>query len=250
MKKVGIIIQARMGSSRLPGKMTMPFYKEMCLLDVILQKFNKLRLDFPVVVATSENSKDDVIVEYANKHSLLSFRGDEQNVLSRFINASKKNGVDVVVRVCADNPFLSVSLITNLIESYNTKEVDYLSYKNKEGIPTIRTHYGFFAELVKLSALEKIESLTKDEFYQEHVTNFIYSNQYLFKIKLLDIPFDENEKVRLTIDTKEDFKLAQKIYFDLMETKGNVEPAVVMEYLNQHQDYLDLMYEQIKAQRK
>lgn len=250
MKKVGIIIQARMGSSRLPGKMTMPFYKEMSLLDVILQKFNKLRLDFPVVVATSENSKDDVIVEYANKHSLLSFRGDEQNVLSRFINAAKKNGVDVVVRVCADNPFLSVSLITNLIESYNTKKVDYLSYKNKEGIPTIRTHYGFFAELVKLSALEKIESLTTDEFYQEHVTNFIYSNQHLFKMKLLDIPFDENEKVRLTIDTKEDFKLAQKIYFDLMETNGNVEPAVVMGYLNQHPDYLDLMYEQIKAQKK
>jgi spore coat polysaccharide biosynthesis protein SpsF (cytidylyltransferase family) len=250
MKKIGIVIQARMGSSRLPGKMTLPFYNDFTLLDVILDKFKQVSKEIPVIVATTENVKDDVIVNCAKKHNLISFRGDEQNVLARFIAAAENNELDVVVRVCADNPFLSIRFINNIIEAFKQKELEYVSYKNEEGVPTIRTHYGFFAELVKLSTLKKIETLTEEKIYQEHVTNFIYSNPHLFQLNLLDIPFSENDKVRLTIDTREDFDLAQHIYSELMHSKGNVEPETVMAYLEEHPEYLDLMYEQINAQKK
>lgn len=250
MKKIGIVIQARMGSSRLPGKMTLPFYNDFTLLGVILDKFKQVSKEIPIIVATTENVKDDVIVNCAKKHNLISFRGDEHNVLARFIAAAEKNEIDVVVRVCADNPFLSTRFIINLIDAFNKKEVDYVSYKNNEGMPTIRTHYGFFAELVKLSTLKKIETFTQDKIYQEHVTNYIYSHPHLFELNLLDIPFSESDKVRLTIDTQEDFKLAQQIYSELMDSKGNVEPETVMSYLNDHPEHLDLMYEQINAQKK
>lgn len=246
----GIVIQARMGSSRLPGKMTIPFYKDLTLLDVILDKFKHISKDIAVIVATTENVKDDVIVDCAKKHNLISFRGDEQNVLARFVAAAEKNELDVVIRVCADNPFLSTRFIINLIEAFKQKEVEYVSYKNNEGMPTIRTHYGFFAELAKLSTLKKIESLTQDKIYQEHVTNYIYSHPHLFELNLLDIPFIESDKVRLTIDTQEDFKLVQQIYSELMDSKGNAEPETIMSYLNEHPENLVLMYEQINAQKK
>lgn len=239
-----------MGSSRLPGKMSMLFYNELTLLDVVLKKMQELSGSYPVIVATSVHPNDDVIEACANKYNLIPFRGDESDVLNRFIAAAEKNGVDTVVRVCADNPFLSTKLITELIAAYNDKEFDYISYQNSEGTPTIRTHYGFFAEIVKLSALKNVAESTQDKFYHEHVTNFIYANRDLFKIKLLEIPFKENTSVRLTIDTKEDFTMAREIYADLMTTQHNVEPDAVMDYLNLHPDYLELMNQQIQLQTK
>ena len=250
MSRIGIIIQARMDSTRLPGKMILPFYAELTLLDVVLKKVEEFSAIYPIILATSIRQKDDIIESYANKYNMTCYRGDELDVLKRFIIAAEKNGIDTVVRVCADNPFLSSKLIMDLLTVSKKNKFDYISYQNSEGIPTIRTHYGFFAEIVTLSALKKVSELTEHNLYHEHVTNFIYTNCDLFKIKLLKIPFEENNKVRLTIDTQEDFNLAKIIYSDLMNTKLNVEPETVMNYLSKNLNYLDLMNQQIKLQTK
>jgi spore coat polysaccharide biosynthesis protein SpsF (cytidylyltransferase family) len=250
MSKLGIVIQARMGSSRLPNKMMMPFYKDLSLLDVILETASRFSGNYKVIVATSEKSIDNIIEEKALSHHLSVYRGDESDVLKRFIDAAEFHDLEAVVRVCADNPFISYKYIAFLIDLFNKIDKDYISFKTKIGIPSIKTHYGFFAEIVKLSALKKVSQLTNDVFYHEHVTNYIYSHTDIFDIHLIEMPFKENSSIRLTIDTIDDFKLAQNIYSELIELEQSTEPENIINYLELHPEYLELMNKQIQLQQK
>lgn len=247
---LGIIIQARMGSTRLPNKMNLPFYHSKTILHIIIERLKTLK-DIPIVLATTNNSKDDVLIEYANEQNIQHYRGSEEDVLQRFIDAALLYKVDTVIRVCADNPFISIRLIELLIQEYKKDtQFDYVSFQNKEGVPTIKTHYGFFAELVKLSALKKVAQETSEKLYHEHVTNYIYSHVHKFKIKLLPIPFQENNQVRLTIDTEDDFINAKSIYEQLMLGKQEIEPYYILQYLSNHKSYFKSMCHQIKLQQK
>lgn len=248
---IGIIIQIRTGATRLPNKVLLPFYESDLLVDVFFQKFHEIKNKYPVIVATTTNPKDDVLVEYANKYGLISYRGSEEDVLQRFIEAASKNNIGVIIRVCGDNPFLSIDYIENLIEEHKRCDTfDYISYQDKNELPTIRTHYGFFSELVKLPTLEKIAMLTGEKFYHEHVTNYIYNHKQDYKIGFLKIPFEENSKVRLTVDTIEDFSIAKQVYKWFRDTNTSITPENVMEYLTKNTDMLDSMNEQIQQQIK
>ncbi|MDB4710952.1 hypothetical protein OAF16_04405, partial [Flavobacteriales bacterium] len=107
MSETGIIIQARTGSTRLPNKIILPFYKEKGILELIVERINKYT-DIPIVVATTKNPKDDAIVKIASKNGVGCYRGSENNVLSRFIETAKKNNFKNIIRICADNPFLDI----------------------------------------------------------------------------------------------------------------------------------------------
>ena len=209
--KLGIIIQARQGSTRLPHKIVLPFYGEETLLDIIISKLKKLNV--PIVLATTHTDEDLELKGISEKHNILFFAGDENNVLKRFIDAAEANSIDVVIRICADNPFIQVDFIMQLIEEYCLNKSNYISFFTKDGLPVIKTHYGFFAELVEVSTLKKVAALTTEKLYEEHVTNFIYSHPEHFEIKKLAFPFNEpSHKIRLTIDTKEDFNIASDLY--------------------------------------
>lgn len=117
---------------------------------------------------------------------------------------------------------LDVDAITKLSQKFEKSDCDYLCFSTKDGIPTIKTHYGFWSEGVTVSALKKIEQHSYDPLYREHVTNFIYSNPELFKIERLFInPEIEEQKLRLTIDTLTDFELMQEIYSQLVQQEKN-----------------------------
>jgi spore coat polysaccharide biosynthesis protein SpsF len=209
--KIGILIQARTGSSRLPQKVVRPFYEDNTLIDIILSKLKILGL--PLILATSDQVQDRALEVYSKKHNALFFAGDENNVLRRFVDAAEKNELDVVIRVCADNPFIQPDYIRILIEEYLKKPHSYVSFFNREGLPVIKTHYGFFAELVELKTLKDVLERTSDKLYLEHVTNYIYAHPELYSIKRLEIPFTEPEKqVRLTIDTQEDYNIVSALY--------------------------------------
>ena len=247
--KIAIIIQARTGSTRLANKMLKPFYQNQTILHIIIENL-KRDIDLPIILATTNNPNDDCIEEVAEENGIFCFRGSEENVLQRFIDAANQYQVEVIIRVCADNPFLNPAYILSLIDLYKESQSDYISFKTKNDIPTIKTHYGFFAELVSLSALIKVEKLTNEKLYREHVTNFIYINTPLFDVKLIAIPFEENESIRLTIDTLEDFNLAQSIYKELKKDHDTISPQLVISYLNQNKDYLKQMQQQIQLQQK
>lgn len=212
--KIGIIIQARLASTRLPSKVLLPFSGDKTILEIIIERLQKSLFNIPICVATTVSEVDEPIVEFCQKHDVKFYRGDEFNVLNRFIRAAEQNYFDKIIRVCSDNPFLSLSLIDNLIEAFKSKypDSDYLSYK-VGNTPALKSHIGIFAELVSLEALRKAAKLTSDPFYLEHVTNFIYENDELFKVNFIkSAHFSRPDEVRFTIDTPDDFSLASKLF--------------------------------------
>lgn len=249
MNKIGIVIQARTGSKRLPNKILLPFYKEKSILEIIIERL-KTNIAFPIVLATSTNKNDQILRKIATDLDIYYYEGSENDVLQRYIEAAIYYDLNTIVRVCADNPFLSWKYILQLVDALKQNNADYISFQNENGIPTIKTHYGFFAELVKLSALQRISDLTKDQFYHEHVTNFIYENHNFFNVKLLQLPFKDNDSIRLTIDTNEDFKLSQYIFQDIISSQRDMNPESIMDYLNCHKDFYHIMNQQIQIQKK
>tara|TARA_B100001057_G_scaffold497302_1_gene601068 strand:- start:62 stop:796 length:735 start_codon:yes stop_codon:yes gene_type:complete len=243
---LGIIIQARNNSSRLPNKIILPIFDDLTILDIIIQKLKSSNIG-KIILATSNNTKDEVLKKYSLKYNIDFFQGSENNVLDRFILACKKHNVDKVIRVCADNPFIDVCLLKKLINLSSKKQYDYASYYYNN-TPTIRTHFGIFSEYVSLSALKKIKEATCENKYIEHVTNYIYENEQKFKI--LKIPFIfQGESIRLTIDDPEDFKLLKNIILQnnkLLFMNHND----IFTFLDQNNEFKEVMKKQILKYEK
>ena len=242
MTRTGIVIQARKGSTRLPNKMVLPFYKDLNVLDIVIDKLKKQYADTLIVLATTINSIDDELVEIAKKHNIDCYRGSENNVLSRFIEVGEKYNLEYLVRVCADNPFLDVAHIQVLIDTIETENFDYVSYKNSQGVPTIKTHLGLFTEAVTLSTLKTIPDKTNKSIYFEHVTNYVYEHDN-YKLGLICLPkyFDKTENIRLTLDTQDDFDLEKMLFTKLQHyaTKD------LIHYIKSEPNLLTKMQEQI-----
>ena len=169
---ITFIIQARSGSTRLPNKILLPFYNGKSILDLMLEKLSSIN-GTNILVATTTNMKDDAVVNIAKKYNIAYFRGSENDVLNRFISAAEQYNAQKIIRVCSDNPFLDINSIKKLIETINENpSADYISF-NINGIPSIKTHYGFWTEYVTLNTLKKIRDLTDEPLYHEHVTNYI-----------------------------------------------------------------------------
>ena len=225
--KTGIIVQARTGSTRLPNKVLLPFYQEQCILDIIIQKLKTL--NHPLVVATSNHPNDNEIVKAASRNNVHFFAASEENVLERFIDCARENNFSNIIRVCADNPFIDTSFIEELVN----ESADYSAHFFQDK-PSIQTHWGVFTEFVSLTALEKIQSLTKEKIYLEHVTNYIYQNPELFTITKMNPPIlCQANDIRLTVDTAEDFKLAQTLYKLCVEKNSNFNLSTILENITQ-----------------
>ena len=109
-----IIIQARVGSSRLPGKMTRPFFNGNTILEILIKEFKFSLEKTPLIIATSDNPRDDQIKAIAEKNGVNYFRGSEEDVLARFIQATENRSETYVARICGDNPFVRGSDVAKL----------------------------------------------------------------------------------------------------------------------------------------
>lgn len=241
--KVGFIIQARTGSTRLPQKMIREFHAGKTLMECFLDKF--VNRKEKVVLATSESKGDDVLASIGKQYDIEVYRGSESNVLDRFLNAAQIHDFDLVVRLCGDNPFLNPQLIDILLEKYAGE--DYFSFHDANETPTIRTHFGVFGELVKTSALSKVAERTSEKFYQEHVTNYIYDHKAEFDVKTIDLPeeVDWTSNIRLTVDTEMDFKQMKKLYAKHPNVENLEELNVLFEDVRSNQELLGLMQNEI-----
>ena len=122
MSQLGIILQARTGSTRMPEKVILPFYQEQSILDLLLEKVKKLGVQ--VVLATTINPFDDRICALAGNHNVPVFRGSENDVLDRFIQAAQQYSFSKIIRVCADNPFLDAAEMQTLISNFTDSDAD------------------------------------------------------------------------------------------------------------------------------
>ncbi len=252
MNEIKIIIQARTGSTRLPQKMILPFYENEGIFSLILKRLTSSVKKENIILATSTNENNDVLVEIAKNYGINYYRGSENDVLQRFIDAAKEFDADKIIRVCADNPFLDIDFLNFLLENFAKSDCDYMSFKTSNNIPTIKTHYGFWAEAVTLNALEKVKSMTDENLYHEHVTNFIYANPDDFNIKFFNIPeeIDSHNDIRLTIDTKIDFDIQKEIFNKIYKEKPNFNAFDILNFLNENKEYLEVMKEEISKNQK
>lgn len=209
------ILQVRTGSSRLPRKMLLPFYKQKTIPEVLIDCLGVHFPEYPIIIATTDNYLDDELVALLARYPVKIFRGNENNVVKRFIDAGRDSKIDRFIRICADNPFLDMKLLAEMLNQY-TSELDYLSYKIGD-LPAMKTAYGFFAEISRMCVLERVLHLTKDPAYLEHVTNFIYDNPSFFRVGFLkaNVLITANSNVRFTVDTQNDFDIAQQTYSEL-----------------------------------
>lgn len=204
------IIQARMGSTRLPGKVMLDLCGE-TVLGHVIERVKKVENIDEIVVATTTKEDDSIIVEEALKYGVKVFRGSEEDVLSRYYYAAKENEADVVVRITSDCPLIDPEIVDEMLNKfkslYKKNEVDYLSNTLDRTFPR-----GLDTEVFSFKQLEVAYSKAKEKYQREHVTPFIYENSNNIFYYKNDIDYS---KYRWTLDTKEDFELISKIYEEL-----------------------------------
>jgi len=211
------LIQARMSSSRFSQKIVTKLKGNISLLEFVYQRvlLAKCATRDNTIILISSNSNDDKLEKFLISKNIKYYRGDESNVYKRFYDYLKLQSqhYDYIFRICADNPFLEPQFINemiNFIENSNFK-IDYLSYKDNKGTPTILTHYGFFCEMIKYSSFLIARNYITTDAQKEHVTPIFYKFDF-FKTYFINIPDClSNKEYRFTIDTKEDAKIIKEI---------------------------------------
>lgn len=248
---IGIIVQARMGSTRLPGKILKQFYGGKTLLETLLENLHKVQ-GSKVIVATSVNENNDQLEKFLTEKGELVFRGSENDVLDRFIKAAEANGVDGIVRICSDNPFMDWHGIAQLVKKAKISDADYIGFRINDK-PSILTHFGFWGEFVRLSALKRVAETTEEGTpAHEHVTYHIYNHPDEYKCEWILCPdfLQGRNDIRLTIDTPEDLVNALKVYSDLKAQDENFTLQDVVAYLDSHEDIKQSMISNIFQNKK
>ncbi|ALV23649.1 cytidylyltransferase, putative [Campylobacter iguaniorum] len=223
--KVAAVIQARIGSTRLPYKMMLTLH-DMPIIDWVMRRVCKSKNIDEVIVAIPSGKNDDVLFKHISKSNLKVriFRGNQNNVLNRFYEATKNKDITHIVRVCADNPLIDWQEIDNLIDFYKNNSCDY-AYNH---IPKNNLYAdGFGAEIISFNLLENLNRTVILDRHKEHLTSYIWDNSDKFLIKTFD-PIDKelrHPELRFDIDTFEDYyKLAMKDFniFDTSKTLINI----------------------------
>lgn len=208
--KVSAIVQARLTSTRLPGKVLMDIEGKPMLWHVVNRlKFSK-KID-DIILAIPDTKENNSLEDYCKKNNLKYFRGDELNVLKRYYNTAKKYQAKTIVRITADCPLLDPEIVDMVVEKHIASGADYTSNVINKTFPK-----GLDVEIFQFEALEKSHKDAKDAYDREHVTSYMYKNPNIFKLQnieaSLQIGFPE---LRLTVDTKEDIDFVRKIYENL-----------------------------------
>lgn len=202
------IIQARMGSTRLPGKI-MKKVNNKPLLEYQLERIKRSKVINNIIIATTNDGSERPIVELANKMGIDIFKGSESNVLERYYLASKEYRSDIVVRITSDCPIIDPAIIDSVIKLYLENNYDYVSNTQVRTFPR-----GMDTEVFSFACLEKAYQNAEAEYEKEHVTPYLYLNPKLFSVGQYTST-ENNSLYRLTVDTREDFELISIILSNL-----------------------------------
>ena len=208
------IIQARMGSTRLPGKILLDIEGKPMLWHVVNRlKHNKLINE--IVIATTNDKKDEKTVNFCKDNKIYCYRGSQEDVLDRYYQGAKDYNADIVVRITSDCPLIDPAITDEVISCYldNQGNIDYVSNTIKRTYP-----WGMDTEVISFKALEKCWQEAKEKHQREHVTPYIYEHPGIFNLMNLENKEDLCN-LRLTVDEKKDLELVRKIYAKLYKGK-------------------------------
>lgn len=206
------VIQARMGSSRLPGKVLLSLDCTPVIRHVVRRTLAAATVDV-AVVATSQKDRDKIITWHAAEEGAETFQGDEDDVLGRMYQAAGEYDANSVVRITADNPLLSPAAIDAAVMKLNDTDADYVSNKIDQTFPS-----GLDVEAFTFDSFTRIERQSKDPYYREHVTPYYREFENFTTLNLdADEVFSEGfmrgrTDLRLTLDTPDDYDLFRRIY--------------------------------------
>jgi spore coat polysaccharide biosynthesis protein SpsF len=224
-KRIAVIVQARVGSTRLPGKVLKPF-GDSTVLQHILRRLRIGPREVDLWTATTEEPEDDVIVELCRRENVGCVRGPTDDVLQRFVTCmdSMSYRPDLIVRVCADRPFICSRLLAEMLDFYTlVEEPDYLSNNLPRSFPT-----GLDLEIMKPDVLYETLSLGPSPIQREHVTLYVYNHPERFRLANFPCPFGNYRWARAVIDTQLDYDTLFPVQREL-------------EQLRREYDYLDVL---------
>jgi spore coat polysaccharide biosynthesis protein SpsF len=207
--KIVAIVQARMGSTRLPGKVLMDLGGSTVLARVVARLLRS-RLIHQVVVATTTSSADDSIVSGCRSLCVPCFRGSEDDVLGRYYDAAQEYGAQAVVRVTADCPIIDPEIVDRTIAFFHEKNADYAANDVPRTFPR-----GLDTEVFTVSSLKLAWEQAREPYQREHVTPYFYEHPEIFRIASL-IGEGEGTRYRWTLDTESDLKLLRAIYLKFL----------------------------------
>ncbi|NLB88285.1 MAG: acylneuraminate cytidylyltransferase [Syntrophomonadaceae bacterium] len=204
--KTVIITQARMTSTRLPGKVLKNVFVEP-LIGYHVKRLKRVGLADEVIVATTINTTDDLLIKWCEENGIKYYRGSEEDVLSRYYETAKEYNADVIVRVTSDCPLIDPDVVNGVIKVYldNRDKYDYVSNTLTRTYPR-----GMDTEVFSFKVLEEINNKAVTKPDREHVTPYIYRNPQIYRLGNLSYKTDESHH-RWTVDTPEDFELIKKI---------------------------------------
>jgi len=203
--KVVAIIQARMGSARLPGKVLKTVLNKP-LLEYEIERIKRAKSIGEIVVATTKNEEDDAIRNLCDKLSIPTFRGEEEDVLLRYCEAAKEFKAEAIVRLTADCPLMDPFVLDKIISQFlSNGNLDYVSNAIDRTYPR-----GMDVEVMSKDTLFQLKKLAKSKSEREHVTSYILKNLKDFRVENVKY-INDHHHLRLTVDTMEDFTLIKRL---------------------------------------
>ncbi|MBI5093028.1 MAG: glycosyltransferase family protein [Candidatus Hydrogenedentes bacterium] len=238
MGRTVAIVQARMGSTRLPGKCLADIAGKPMLQHVLERLGLSKRID-DVVVATTRNSADTPILDLVRQVGLRACAGSENDVLARYLEAARFAKAEIIVRVTADCPLIDPALADDVIDAYSREHGDYASNVIERTFPR-----GVETEVFSLETLRRINALSNQPFEREHVTPYFYLHPEDFKlVSITAAGALRRPDLRLCVDTEDDLRLVRQIYtrlsgqgntFSMLDTIHAIEREPWLAEINAH----------------
>lgn len=231
MGKTAAIIQTRMGSTRLPGKVMLGLSGRPVLWHVVDRVKRCTMLD-DIIIATTTKKEDNIIEAFCEKEQISIYRGDAQDVLSRYVEAAEQFKVDIIVRITSDCPLYDPTIMQAMLQQF---DADYMSSR----LHSYTFPRGLDTEIVTLDVLKRTQKLATQDYEKEHVTPYIYEHPTAYKLKSFESP-ENNSHHRWTLDTKEDYAMIKTVYDALYPTNPAFTTNDVLDYLDHHPEVFEL----------
>jgi len=227
--KIVATIEARMTSTRLPGKVLKPCLGKP-MMELLVERVRRSRLIDEIVISTTVNRTDDVLVQCARDLGVGHFRGSEDDVVARVVGAMEAAKADIVVQLTGDCPLLDWAVIDQLIRLYQANKFDYVSNTTVRSYPR-----GLDCQVVSLATLQESLRIAKDPAQHEHVCLSIYENPQLFSLfNLMAPPELCYPGQRWTLDTEADYKFLTTVYERLYPQNPAFTSADILRLLHAH----------------
>lgn len=230
--RIVAIVQARMDSTRLPGKVLKEVLSRP-LLSYQIERMKQSKLIDEVIIATTPNNNQKII-ELCEKEGVNYFIGSEQDVLARYYNTAKKYAADIVVRMTSDCPLIDPVIVDKVITMYRSGQYDYVSNTIERTFPR-----GMDVEVFSIEVLERAFNKAEIEYEREHVTPYLYMNPNRFSIGQLTQQ-DNTSEIRLTVDTPEDFTVIRHIIEALYPAQPQFKLNDILAILKKRPDWLEI----------